>query len=933
LLEGIAANPDHRLAALPLVTESERQQLIGWNPPATPYPRERCVHAIVAEHAARTPDAVAIVFPDEQCTYAELNTRANQLAHYLQSVGIGVGTPVGICLERSLTFVVGVLAILKAGGAYVPLDPSYPAERLQFMLEDTAMPVLITASHLAENLRQDDAPLDVRVICLDTEAADVAAHPTSDPVSAVTAEHLAYLIYTSGSTGQPKGIGVPHRAITRLACNTNYVQFTADDRIGMISNVSFDAATMELWGSLLNGGRMVGVPREVLLSPQAFADHIREYRIDTMFLTSALFNQMAREIPDAFATMRDLLVGGEALDPRSIATVLAAGPPRRLLNGYGPTESTTFAAWYEITEVPLGATSIPIGYPLANTQLYVLDSQGQPVPVGVPGELHIGGDGLAHGYLNQPVLTAEKFVPDPFSGAVGGRLYRTGDVVRYRADGAIEFIGRRDQQVKLRGFRIELGEIEAVLSQHPAVSQVAVLAREDLLSAGGQPQKYLAAYVVPRRDEPISTSDLRQFLQGKLPEYMVPSAFVLLDAFPLTPNGKLDRRALPVPEQLQLADRSDYVEPRDVVELKLVQIWEDVLKVQPIGVTDNFFDLGGHSLLVVRLMTQIQEHFGRELSLATIFQQPTIEQLACELRAEGERAWSPLVPIQSGGSKTPLFCVHPAGGTAFCYVPLARHLDADRPCYGLQAPGLEVGQAPLSRVELLAAYYVEAMRQVQPEGPYMLAGWSFGGMIAFEIAQQLRRQNQKVALLALMDTELPPPELQRPDADHSQFMSDANLLMMMVRRKNLPMTPEEFQKLSPEEQLKVAVETARRTNIIPPDAGPEQLQRFMQVLKANFTAMLQYTPEMYLDQLTYLKTDIPFDDNLIVPEGIDLSDPARGWGKYAALPVEVHTVPGDHATMLSEPNVRALAEQLSRCMDAHLSNGEMLPTIASADLV
>ncbi|HEY0601403.1 MAG TPA: amino acid adenylation domain-containing protein [Herpetosiphonaceae bacterium] len=926
LLHGIAADPDQRLSALPMLADDERRHLLSaWNPAATEYPRERCVHAIVAEHAARTPDAIAVQMPDEQATYAELNTRANQLAHHLQALGVGTGTPVAICLDRSLAFVVGVLAILKAGGAYVPLDPSYPAERLQFMLADTAAPVLITTTELAELLPSHAA----QIVRVDGDAAELAARPTGDPISDVTAEHLAYLIYTSGSTGQPKGIGIPHRAITRLACNTNYVQFTADDRIGMVSNVSFDAATMELWGSLLNGGRMVGVPREVVLSPQAFADYIREQRIDTMFLTAALFNQMAREVPDAFATMRDLLVGGDALDARSIATVLAAGGPRRLLNGYGPTESTTFAATYEIHEVPPGATNIPIGYPLANTQLYVLDAALQPVPVGVPGELHIGGDGLAHGYLNQPALTAERFIPDPFSATPNARLYKTGDVVRSRADGAIEYLGRRDHQVKVRGFRIELGEIETALSRHPAVGQVVVLVRED------EPgQKYLAAYLVPHRDDALNSADLRQFLLGKLPDYMIPNAFVFLDALPLTPNGKLDRRALPVPDQLRLAQRSDYVEPRDVVELKLVQIWEEVLNVKPIGATDNFFDLGGHSLLVVKLMSRIQEEFGRELPLATIFQQPTIEQLAMELRDETTRVWSPIVPIQSRGSKPPIFCVHPAGGTAFCYVPLARYLGADQPVYGLQAYGLEAGQTPYSTMEEIAAYYVQAIRELQPEGPYMLGGWSIGGVVAFEMAQQLRRENQEVALLALMDSELPPSELQKPDADTSQLLSDANLMMMMVRRKNLPMTPEEFKQLSPEEQMRVAVETAKRTNIIPPDAGPEQVQRFMQVLKGNFKALLQYKAGVYADRLTYLMTEIIYEEGIdvIIPEGVDINDPARGWSKHAAQPVDVYTVPGDHTTMLSEPHVRSLAEQLNSCIAAALSGGELLPTIGEADL-
>ncbi|MBV9788063.1 MAG: amino acid adenylation domain-containing protein, partial [Chloroflexi bacterium] len=639
LLAAIATGPEQRISALPLLTATEQQQVVQtWNPASTAYPHTRTVHELVTQQAARRPDAIAVIVGGEQCTYAELNTRANQLAHQLQSLGIGVGTPVGICLERSLAFVVGVLAILKAGGAYVPLDPSYPAERVQFMLHDTAAPVIITTAELAATLPEHAAQL----VCVDRDATELAARPTSEPISDVTAEHLAYLIYTSGSTGQPKGIGIPHRAITRLVCDTNYVQLTPEDGIGLMSNISFDAATFELWGALIHGARLIGVPREVALAPQALAAHIRQYGIDTMFVTTALFNQIAREVPDAFATMRDLLVGGDALDAHAIATVLAAGAPRRLLNGYGPTESTTFASWFEITEVPAGATTIPIGYPLANTQLYILDDQARPVPVGVPGELYIGGDGLAHGYLNQPALTAEKFIPDPFGAVPGARLYRTGDIVRYLPDGAIAFVGRRDHQVKLRGFRIELGEIEAALGQHPAVGEAVVLVREDLPGV-----KRLVAYVVEQKNketkEQRSTADspspaaagegdgggegLRSFLQARLPEYMVPSAFVLLDALPLTPNGKLDRKALPAPEIRSDAAEDMDGEPLTGAEATLAGIWAAVLGVERVGRHDNFFALGGDSILSIQVIARANQA-GLRLSPTQLFQNQTIALLA-----------------------------------------------------------------------------------------------------------------------------------------------------------------------------------------------------------------------------------------------------------------------------------------------------------------
>ncbi|HEY0737984.1 MAG TPA: amino acid adenylation domain-containing protein [Herpetosiphonaceae bacterium] len=698
LLDGIVAHPEARLADLPLLPAAEWQQMALWNATRTSYPHDRCVHELVAAQAARTPSTLAVVFPDELCRYDELNLRANQLAHYLQALGVGRGTLVGVCFHRSPAFVVSVLAILKAGGAYVPLDPTYPAERLRFMLEDTATPVVITESALAVSL----PPHRVQLVCLDTDAERLSAQRTDNPAHQATSEDLAYVMYTSGSTGRPKGVMIPHRAITRLVCNTNYVQLTADDRIGMVSNVSFDAATMELWGALLNGGRLVGVSREVVLSPQSFADYIREQRIDTMFLTSALFNHIAHSVPDAFATMRDLLVGGDALDAGSIATVLAAGGPRRLLNGYGPTESTTFAATYEIAEVASGATNIPIGYALANTQLYILDGHARPVPIGVPGELYIGGAGLAHGYLNQPALTADRFVPDPFSGEVGARLYRTGDLARYRADGAIEFLGRLDQQVKLRGFRIELGEIESVMRQYPGLADVVVVMRED------QPNdKRLIAYVVENgeqrtknlepngeqrtknKEQPESATPprlsqwergsggegLRSFLQSRLPEYMLPSAVVTLDALPLTANGKVDRKALPAPDLSPSSADESFVAPRTPTEVMLAHLMMELLQLERVGVYDNFFALGGHSLLAVQLIARIRAQVGIDVPVRILFESPTVADLGAYLQATqaAHSDASPTLAAQGAGSDASL-------------LSLAAYAEATRWAEAMQTP-------------------------------------------------------------------------------------------------------------------------------------------------------------------------------------------------------------------------------------------------------
>jgi amino acid adenylation domain-containing protein len=507
-----------------------------------------------------------------------------------------------------------MLGILKAGGAYVPLDPAYPQERLSFMLSDAQVSVLLTQEALMGGLSH----LQVKTICLDADWEAIAVESKESLSSPVDGDSLAYVIYTSGSTGQPKGVMVTHRAVNRLVLNTNYVQLTSGDRIAQASNASFDAATFEIWGALLNGAILVGVPHHVVLSLQEFAVYIREHGISVLFLTTALFNQIASFVPQAFGSLRYLLFGGEAVDPRWVREVLQNGAPENLLHVYGPTENTTYSSWFLVEKVEETAISIPIGRPIANTQIYVLDRNLQPVPVGVPGELHVGGDGLARGYLNRLELTQEKFVPDPFSFDPLARLYKTGDLVRYSIDGSIEYIGRIDNQVKIRGFRIELGEIETALLTHPDIREVVVVAREDMPG-----DRRLVAYVALHSERELQIGDLRGFLESRLPNFMLPSAFVWLDRFPLTPNGKIDRRHLPLPD-LSAQSAATYVAPRTEMEKEIASIWQEVLQLEKVGMDDNFFDLGGHSLLMVQLAQKLQASLEREISLLEIFKYPTI---------------------------------------------------------------------------------------------------------------------------------------------------------------------------------------------------------------------------------------------------------------------------------------------------------------------
>ncbi|NEO30634.1 MAG: amino acid adenylation domain-containing protein [Symploca sp. SIO3C6] len=621
LLTAIVANPEESIETLPLLSERERHQLlVEWNDTYIPYPDTKCIHQLFEEQVEQNPNAIALVYENESLTYGELNERANQLAHYLKTLGVGTEVLVGICLERSLQMIIAMLAILKAGGAYVPLDSSYPQERLAYMLNDSLLSILLTQEKLIAQLPETNA----QVVCLDTDWEKVInKYSQTNPVTEISNHNLAYVIYTSGSTGKPKGITVTHQAVNNLVCNTNYVQLTANHRVAQASNAAFDAATFEIWGALLNGARLVGITKEVLLSPPQLATQLQDQQIDILFVTTALFNQLATQVPGIFRTLQTVLFGGEAVEPNSVRIALQNQPPKRLLHLYGPTENTTFSSWYLVQEVPEDATNLPIGKPIANTQIYILDSHLQPVPIGVPGELCIGGDGLARGYLYRPDLTEEKFITNslPETKLISNqKLYKTGDLARYLPDGNIEFIGRIDNQVKIRGFRIELAEIEVILTQHPQVRDAVVIAREDK-----QGLKSLAAYLVSEGQQP-SSNELRSFLKEKLPDYMIPASFTLLEALPITPNGKVDRRNLPVPE-FQLNDSTGFVSPRTHTEKVLLEIWQDILRLKEVCIHDNFFELGGDSIIGIQIIARANQA-GLELSPKQLFAHQTIAELA-----------------------------------------------------------------------------------------------------------------------------------------------------------------------------------------------------------------------------------------------------------------------------------------------------------------
>ncbi len=1271
LLESIVANPDQHLSALPMLTEAERQQLlVEWNDTQADYPKGRCIHDLFEAQVERTPDAVAVVFEGEQLSYRELNRRANLLAHHLQKLGVGPEVRVGMMLERSLEMLVGLLGVLKAGGAYVPLDPAYPQERISFMLEDAEAPVLLTQARLAGSL----PPHGAEVVRLDADWDMIARGSAENPVSDAQAENLAYVIYTSGSTGQPKGVMIPHRAlVSHCTVAAKHYALQSHDRILQFASISFDVAAEEIFPYWLTGAAVVIRPDEVAASITDFLSFAEKEKLSVIDLPAAFWHQWVSELSGTEAplpsTLRLVIVGNEKVLPERLATWQKTfGGRVRWINAYGPTEATITTTTYE----PVGwrkdqtVSSVPIGRPLANKQVYILDRHLQPVPIGVSGELYIGGETLARGYLNRPELTAERFIPHPFSTEMGARMYKTGDLARYLADGNIEFLGRRDYQVKIRGFRIELGEIEAMLAKHPGVHEAVVEARENesgdqrlvayvvptqgqafgesnrmelwpsvgeyqvydellyyamtndqrrndsykaainklvkdkvvvevgtgkdailarfCVEAGAQrvyaietleesyklagalikrlgledkiklirgfssevelpekadvcvseilgtigssegtapilndarrflkesgtmiPQRCLTriaavrlpdeisnelgftelsghytekvfeqvgykfdvrlcvknfpksnlisnvetfedldftGYTEPEydrevnftfskdsrfdgfllwlnlhtiegetidtleykyswlpvyfpmfdpgiqvfkgdrikavcssmlsdngvnpdyaikgflirqngevinlgyesfhhkrsyqktgfyerlfgedtvkintssEDEVVSAKSLRAYLGRHLPDYMVPAALVMLPALPLMPNGKVDRRALPAPDQARPDLERAFTAPRDALELQLTKMWENILGVQPVGVTDNFFDLGGHSLLAVRLFAQIEKTLGKKLPLATVFEAPTIEHLADILRQQGWTSpWSSLVPIQPGGSKPPFYCTHAGGGEVLFYRDLARHLGSDQPFYGLQLRTLNGIQMPHNTVEEMASHYIKEMRTLQPAGPYYLGGASFGGLVAFEMAQQLHAQGQRVALLALFDTYGPGAKFLAGVTARQRKLGSLKQRMELHFHNLRLLEPKDRLTYFSQRAGKIPKITKQNIKNKYRKYGPKFYQAIGRPLPPALQkthdlishAHVDYWPRIkaYPGRLTIFRAKVQLP-------GIS-PDSTMGWDGYADEGLDIHEVSGFHGAIIVEPHVRFLVEKLNDC--------------------
>jgi amino acid adenylation domain-containing protein len=936
LLTGIIDNPQQEIDFLPLLTPTERDRLlIDWNDTATDYPRNCCIHELFEERVEETPDAIALVYRDRELTYQQLNTKANRLARYLQDLGVETEVLVGICLDRSLEIIIGLLAILKAGGVYLPLDPSYPPERIEFMLEEAGVKVVLTQTSLATELSIDFAEL----ICLDREEKSIDLFSDSNLKDEIKSDNLAYVTYTSGSTGKPKGVCVTHRGVVRLVTNTKYAKFDSEQVFLQLAPISFDAATLEIWGCLLHGAKLILYPdRNPYL--ETLGRTIERHQISFLWLTAALFNLIVDENIQALQPVRQLLAGGDVLSIRHVRKVLTTLENCQLINGYGPTENTTFTCCYPIREIAENSTSISIGKPISNTQVYILDKHLQPLPIGVPGELYIGGDGLARGYLNRSDLTEEKFIISPFNHAE--KLYKTGDLVRYLCDGNIEFLGRIDNQVKIRGFRLELGEIEVVLSQHPEVKDVTVIVREN--TSG---EKYLVAYLITKTKLVPTIQNLNSFLAQKLPKYMIPSRYLFLEAFPLSPNGKIQSQSLPIPNFNRSSVASPEIEPRNEIERQLIQIWQKVLNVPAIGIKDDFFDLGGNSLLTIRLIAEIEKSFSQKIPVTTFLELSTIDKLAIAInptinsnnssstdtsefdldtdlsledfpqltlqekdmllastitkkRALGDRS---LIMLEQSGNPDrnyPLFFVYLLGD-------LGKYFPPQQPVYNLTV-WTKVERSE-TFIRAIAAYYIKEIRTIQPEGPYYIAGYCVGGSIALEIARQLQLQGQIVAHLSLIQTTSTNANYQRYQRMLFKFGYGYWLRLKIewreIKRINNLLDRIDYLKTKLPKtltKLKLKFGLSIDRSELPQKSNEIDCSiRETEVLNSLKKSMEYYRPEPYFGDVTLFFATEGTLVSFLFPDG--------GWGKLLTGKVNIKKIPGNHTGIIKDPQASILVKQ------------------------
>ncbi|MCC5611189.1 amino acid adenylation domain-containing protein [Nostoc sp. CHAB 5834] len=919
LLEGIVANPDQPISELPLLTAGEQHQvLVDWHGKQADYPQNTCIHQWFEAQAKRTPNHIAVSFENQQLTYQELNQRTNQLAHYLQTLGVKSGVLVGLNLEPSLEMIVGLLGIFKAGGTYVSIAPTSGQDNLAFILEDAQISLVLTQSSLVEKLSEHQA----QVICLDDDWEEIALHAIENPAYYITDQTLACVMYVSGCNGKPNGIAITHRnLVTHSLAISDTWELTQSDRLLLMFSISCDTFIESLFPCWIAGATAILQSQKLQNSTAQFFPFISQQQITVVNLPTSFWYELVNELsvyPQTLpVSLRLVMVGGEKVSHNTYLTwVEKVGKQVRWLNAYGSLETTLTATVYDpetATETSNTRSEIPIGRAIANTKIYILDQRSQPLPIGVTGEIYISGIGVAQGYFNRPDLTSEKFVSNPFSNESGSYLYKSGDLGRYLSDGNIEFLGRLDNQAKIRGFRIDLAEIETILGQYPGVQKTVVIAKKDVPG-----DKCLVAYLVPKQGETIGSEQLLSFLQQKLLEHLLPT-FVIVDSLPLDANGQVGRKGLLALNPTDTKREKIFATAENPLQLQLTKIWENVLGVHPIGITDNFFDLGGHSLLAVRLFSQINKVFGKNLPTAILFQAPTIEQLTNILRQQGcSTPWSSLIPIQLQGSKLPFFYIHSLYGNLFHSRELLGNLDLDQPVYGLQAQGLDRKQAPYNRIEDMAAHYIKEIRTIQPQGPYLLGGWCIGGTVAFEMARQLEIQGEKVELLALFDCY--PPQVKSGENIKCSFFDKLKKRFshfLINGQDIIKRNTSHIVSLEPKQQLTFFVD---RVN--------HRLQNFLReiiyklhlkmqrplpisvldlaVRDANTQAQRGYIAKDYNGKVTlFWAMERPVEEYYLMEK----------WKELATGGIEIYKTPGSHDSIMSLPHVLVLSKKLNDCLN------------------
>ncbi|MCT7982369.1 amino acid adenylation domain-containing protein [Laspinema sp. A4] len=914
LLAEIVTDPNQPISDLQILTPAERDCLLfEFNSPAYPsLPQPQLHHPsflhLFEEIVQRSPHHIALVSAKQSLTYQNLHHQSNQIARYLQQLGIKPEELVGLCLPPSIDAVACILGILKAGGVYLYCNPTYPPERLNFILSDAEVSLLLTRSPFVPSLTSSQ----VSILDLNQHQGAIAQQSPENLTYPITPNHLAYVIYTSGSTGKPKGVLIEHRGLDNLIIAQHQVfKLDKHSRILQFASLGFDASIFEIVMALSTGATLYLANEESRYGGSALMAFLTETSITHACLPPAV---LATLTPGELPALHTLISAGESCSPELAKPWVNSC---QFFNAYGPTESTVWATVAEITDT---TENLPIGRPIPNTQVYLLDANLQPVPIGITGEIYIAGEGVARGYLNRKQLNNERFITHSFTPQKTVRLYKTGDLARYRIDGNLEFLGRLDHQVKIRGYRIELGEIETIITQYTNIKEARVIVSKE--------RSQLVAYLVPDSNQAINLNKLQSFLRKTLPGYMIPQEWIVLDSLPLTDRGKLDCTQLPSPETL---NPGQFIPPGNPSETALAHIWATLLKRDHVGMNDNFFDLGGDSLLAVRLLTEINQQFQQQLPVSALFLNPTLQRLAdclfCELDS---LPCSPLVPIQTQGTNPPFFCIHPILGVVFPYYELALQLGKNQPFYALQPQGIDGKSPPLTCIEDMAAYYIKAIRIIQSEGPYFLGGWSFGGLVAFEMAQQLQKAGHAVGLLAVLDT-LAPVSSHQPSLWQGckfllttaassiwPFLRDYVYLMTQGKQREKAEFPPRGDRLPKrvhplfkflhrylaQTTLAQSLHSTSDRRILREVA----LRPLLPIFQANSQAVLDYHPSIYPHRITLMASS-----DRAIASG---QDPTLGWDQLTPEPIKLIRIPGNHLTILRKPQVQHLADRLRECLES-----------------